>query len=262
MLAVAAAAVVTASAPADASARASAWKLVSVRGETRIQVEDRRPPPDGCDHTWVGTGDYRSVYSSRTAIFGRGYGVYNGTFGTVVGGFQVDFRIARQGTERVLVAETVSDPDTGDESCRTVERTCQGSSTKRSRGTSGLGFSPQRRRGRLGPVRVGFSGHWNFHSCDRRADDPLQTFELPRDRRDFGSMPSPFKVLPLSAFRPTRMRVVMKGSAPLVEPNRAGDLDATVSWNFVWTLRRTVVGHEGCLEEGRRSGFVCEPERF
>jgi hypothetical protein len=245
--------------PAGASARASAWKLVSVRGVTAIHVEDRRPPPGGCDHTWVASGDYRSVYTSRTAIFGRGHGVYNGTFGTIVGGFQIDFRIARQGTERVLEAETVSDPDTGDESCRTQERTCQGSSTKRSRGTAGLGFSPQRRRGRLGPVRVGFSGHWNFHSCDRRAEDPLQTFQLPESRQDNGLMPRPFKVLPLSAFRPRRMRVVMKGTAPLEEPGRGGDLDATVSWNFVWTLRRTVVGHEGCLEEGRRSGFVCEP---
>lgn len=247
--------------PAAASARASAWKLVSVRGETRIHVEDRRPPPGGCDHTWVASGDYRSVYTSRTAIFGRGYGVYNGTFGTVVGGFQLDFRIAREGSERVLQAETVFDPDTGDESCRTVERTCQGSSTKRSRGTAGLGFSPQRRRGRLGPVRVGFTGHWNFHSCDRRADDPLQTFELPRNLQDNSSMPRPFRILPLSAFRPLRMRIVMKGTAPLVEPGRGGDLDATVSWRFVWKLRRTVVG-DGCLEEGRRSGFVCQPERF
>jgi hypothetical protein len=57
------------------------------------------------------------------------------------------------------------------------------------------------------------------------------------------------------------MRIVMKGTAPLVEPGRPGDLDATVSWNFVWKLRRTVVG-EGCLEVGRRSGFVCVPERF
>jgi hypothetical protein len=248
--------------PASAGARASAWKLVSVRGETHIHVEDRRVPSaaEGCEETWVASGDYRSTYSSRTAIFGRGYGVYNGIFGTIVGTFQLDFRISRQGSERVLVSETVSDPETGDESCRMrEERNCQGSSEKRSRGTAGLGFSPQRRRGRLGPVRVGFSGHWNFHSCDRRAPDPLDFLQLPENRQDNGLMPRPFKVLPLSAFRPRRMRIVMKGSAPLIDRSGEGDVDASVDWRFVWILRRTVVGHEGCIEQGPRSGFVCQP---
>lgn len=34
---------------------------------------------------------------------------------------------------------------------------------------------------------------------------------------------------------------------------------AILPLSAVWGLRRTVVGHEGCIEDGKRSGFVCEP---
>ena len=92
--------------PASASAAASAWKLVSVRGEVNLHVEDSHAsiPCEEASGPWVATGDYRNVLTSRTAIFGRGYGVYNGVFGTVIGGFQVDFRLHREATERVNVA--------------------------------------------------------------------------------------------------------------------------------------------------------------
>ena len=223
--------------PASASAAASAWKLVSVRGEVNLHVEDSHAsiPCEEASGPWVATGDYRNVLTSRTAIFGRGYGVYNGVFGTVIGGFQVDFRLHREATERVNVARIVTDPVTETETCTVEERTCTGGSEKRSKGSSGLGFSPQRRRGRLGPVRVGFSGHWKLHSCDRRADDPIVGLEpLPRVQA----------ILPLSRFHPKRMRIVMQGSAPMRDRERAGDVRATLS--------------EGCIEEGRPSGFVCE----
>ena len=98
-------------------------------------------------------------------------------------------------------------------------------------------------------MRVGFSGHWKLHSCDRRADDPIVGLEpLPRVQA----------ILPLSRFHPKRMRIVMQGSAPMRDRERAGDVRATLTWRFVWRLRRTVVASEGCIEEGRPSGFVCE----
>jgi hypothetical protein len=246
--------------PASASAAATGWKLVSVRGEVRLTLEDRRPPPADCDDEWVASGDYRTVLTSRHAIFGRGYGVYNGSFGSVIGGFQIDFRIHREGSERVIGATTVTDPDTGEESCVQAERTCSGSSEKRSRGSSGLGFGPRRRGQRLGPVAVGFSGHWSFHSCDRRAPDPLERLEAVRGRPGSELMPNVRAVLRLSRFRTARTRIVMQGSAPLREPFRTVEgLDARVSWRFVWVLRRTVIPFEGCIEVGRPSGFVCEP---
>jgi hypothetical protein len=233
---------------------------VSVRGEVNLHLEDRRPPIRCEDDPtpWVVSGDYRTVLTSRRAIFGRGYGVYNGSFGTIIGGFQVDFRLHREATERVKVPRTVLDPVTESETCTIEERTCSGSSEKRSKGSTGLSFSPQRRRGRLGPVSVAFSGLWSLHSCDRGARDPLENLEAPIGRRGSGQMPSVKAVVPLSRFRPRRTRIVMDGSVPLRDPFRAGDLEATLTWRFVWRLRRTVVGHEGCLEEGRPSGFVCE----
>ena len=252
--------VLLALAPASASAAASAWKLVSVRGEVRLHVEDQHASVRCEDESgpWVSTGDYRNVLSSRTAIFGRGFGVYNGVFGTIVGGFQVDFRLHREASERVSFARIVSDPLTETDTCTIEQRTCTGSSEKRSRGSSGLGFSPQRRRGRLGPVRVGFSGHWKLHSCDRRADDPINNLEVSR----VASKPSIEAILPLSRFRPRRMRIVMQGSSPMHDRTRRGDVNATLTWRFVWRLRRTVVASEGCIEEGRASGFVCEVVRF
>jgi hypothetical protein len=254
--AVVAAIYLTALAPASASAAASAWKLVSVRGEVRLHVEDSHAsiPCEEASRPWVATGDYRNVLTSKTAIFGRGHGVYNGVFGTIIGGFQVDFRLHREATERVNVTRTITDPVTETETCTVEERTCTGSSEKRSKGSSGLGFSPQRRRGRLGPVRVGFSGHWKLHSCDRGAEDPIQNLEFKRGQQ----FPSVKAILPLSRFRPARMRIVMAGSTPMRDPFRAGDVSATLTWRFVWKLRRTVVGWEGCLEQGRPSGFVCE----
>jgi hypothetical protein len=257
VLSVAVAAIcVVALTPASASAAASAWKLVSVRGEVGLHVEDRHASVRCEDESgpWVSVGDYRNVLTSRTAIFGRGYGVYNGVFGTIVGGFQVDFRLHREATERVSFARIVSDPVTETDTCTIEERTCTGSSEKRSKGSSGLGFSPQRRRGRLGPVRVGFSGHWKLHSCDRRADDPIEHLEVSRA----ASKPTVEAILPLSRFRPRRMRIVMQGSSPMQDPFRRGDVNATLTWRFAWRLRRTVVGSEGCIEQGRRSGFVCE----
>lgn len=215
-------------------------------------------PCEEASGPWVAAGDYRNVLTSRTAIFGRGHGVYNGVFGTIVGGFQVDFRLHREATERVNVARIVTDPVTETETCTIEERTCTGGSEKRSKGSSGLGFSPQRRRGRLGPVRVGFSGHWKLHSCDRGADDPIQDLEVRRGIPRSGDFPTVQAILPLSRFRPARMRIVMEGSAPMRDRFRAGDVEATLTWRFVWRLRRTVVGWEGCIEEGRPSGFVCE----
>jgi hypothetical protein len=242
--------------PASASAAASAWKLVSVRGEVGLHVEDSHASTrcEDASGPWVSSGDYRNVLTSRTAIFGRGYGVYNGVFGTIVGGFQVDFKLHREASERVSFARITTDPVTETDTCTIEERTCTGSSEKRSKGSSGLGFSPQRRRGRLGPVRVGFSGHWKLHSCDRRADDPIQDLKVERDQQ----FPLVREVLPLSRFHPRRMRIVMKGSAPMRAPFGSKDLQGTLTWRFVWRLRRTVVASEGCIEQGRRSGFVCE----
>jgi hypothetical protein len=76
--------------PASASGAASAWKLVSVRGEVGLHVEDSHASTrcEDASGPWVSSGDYRNVLTSRTAIFGRGYGVYNGVFGTIVGGFR------------------------------------------------------------------------------------------------------------------------------------------------------------------------------
>ena len=246
-------------APGSASAAVSAWKLVSVRGETTLHVEDSRSdvPCEDKTEPWVATGDYRTVLTSKRAIFGRGYGAYTGLFGTIVGTFQVDFKVHREATERVTFARIVSDPVTEEDTCTIEERACSGSSEKRSKGRSGLGFGPQRRRGRLGPVRVGFSGHWSFHSCDRRARDPLLDLEVERGHPASGRRPSVEKVLPLSRFHPRRMRVVMEGSAPMHSPHDSRTLEATLRWRFVWRLRRTVVGSEGCVEEGRPSGFVC-----
>jgi hypothetical protein len=233
---------------------------VSVRGEVGLHVEDSHASIRCEDESrpWVATGDYRNVLTSKTAIFGRGHGVYNGVFGTIVGGFQVDFRLHREATERVNVARTITDPLTETDTCTIEERTCTGSSEKRSKGSSGLGFSPQRRRGRLGPVRVGFSGHWKLHSCDRGADDPIGNLEVERGIPRSGSFPTVQAILPLSRFRPARMQIVMQGTAPMRDRFRAGDVKATLTWRFVWRLRRTVVGSEGCLEKGRPSGFVCE----
>jgi hypothetical protein len=241
--------------PASASGAASAWKLVSVRGEVGLHVEDSHASTrcEDASGPWVSSGDYRNVLTSRTAIFGRGYGVYNGVFGTIVGGFQVDFKLHREASERVSFARIFSDPVTETDTCTIEERTCTGSSEKRSKGSSGLGFSPQRRRGRLGPVRVGFSGHWKLHSCDR-ADDPIQDLKVKRDQQ----FPIVQAVLPLSRFHPSRMRIVMQGSAPMRAPFGSKDLTGKLTWRFVWRLRRTVVGSEGCIEQGRRSGFVCE----
>ena len=148
--------------PASASAAASAWKLVSVRGEVGLHTEDPRTstPCEDQPGPWVATGDYRNVLTSKTAIYGRGYGVYNGVFGTIVGGFQIDFKLLREATERVNVPRIRTDPVTETDACTIEERTCGGGDQKRSTGSSGLGFGPKRRRGRLGPVRVGFSGHW------------------------------------------------------------------------------------------------------
>jgi hypothetical protein len=246
--------------PASASAAASAWKLVSVRGEVGLHVEDSHASTrcEDASGPWVSTGDYRNVLTSRTAIFGRGHGVYNGVFGTIVGGFQVDFKLHREATERVSFSRIVTDPVTETETCTIEERTCSGSSEKRSKGSSGLGFSPQRRRGRLGPVRVGFSGHWKLHSCDRRADDPIQDLKVKRDQQ----FPIVQTALPLSRFHARRMRIVMKGSAPMNAPFGSRDLTGTLTWRYVWRLRRTVVRSEGCIEEGRPSGFVCEVVRF
>jgi hypothetical protein len=242
--------------PAYASAAASAWKLVSVRGEVRLHVEDSHASTrcEDASGPWVSSGDYRNALTSRTAIFGRGYGVYNGVFGTIVGGFQVDFRLRREATERVSFARIVTDPVTETETCTIEERTCTGSSEKRSKGSSGLGFSPKRRRGRLGPVRVGFSGHWKLHSCDRRADDPIQDLKVKRDQQ----FPIVHAILPLSRFQPSRTRIVMQGSAPMRAPFGSKDLMGTLTWRYVWRLRRTVVASEGCIEQGRPSGFVCE----
>jgi len=246
--------------PASASAAASAWKLVSVRGEVGLHVEDSHASTrcEDASEPWVSTGDYRNVLTSRTAIFGRGYGVYSGLFGTIVGGFQVDFKLHREATERVSFARIVTDPVTETDTCTIEERTCSGSSEKRSKGSSGFGFSPQRRSGRLGPVRVGFSGHWKLHSCDRRADDPIQDLKVKRDQQ----FPIIQAALPLSRFHARRMRIVMKGSAPMRAPFGSTDLTGTLTWRFVWRLRRTVVRSEGCAEEGRPSGFVCEVVRF
>jgi hypothetical protein len=255
-----AAVVLLAFTPASASAAASAWKLVSVRGEVGLHVEDSHASTRCEDESgpWVSVGDYRNVLTSRTAIFGRGHGVYNGVFGTIVGGFQVDFRLHREATEHVSVARIVTDPVTETDTCTIEERTCTGSSEKRSKGSSGLGFSPQRRRGRLGPVRVGFSGHWKLHSCDRRADDPIQDLRFKRDQQ----FPTVQAILPLSRFHARRMRIVMEGSERMQAPFGSKDLQGTLTWRFVWRLRRTVVASEGCIEEGRRSGFVCEVVRF
>jgi hypothetical protein len=233
---------------------------VSVRGEVGLHVEDSHASTRCEDESgpWVSTGDYRNVLTSRTAIFGRGYGVYNGVFGTIVGGFQVDFKLHREATERVSFARIVSDPVTETDTCTIEERTCTGSSEKRSKGSSGVGFSPQRRRGRLGPVRVGFSGHWKLHSCDRRADDPIQDLKVKRDQQ----FPIIQAALPLSRFHARRMRIVMKGSAPMRAPFGSKDLTGALTWRYVWRLRRTVVRSEGCIEQGRPSGFVCELVRF
>jgi hypothetical protein len=246
--------------PASASAAASAWKLVSVRGEVGLHTEDPRTstPCEDQSGPWVATGDYRNVLTSKTAIFGRGYGVYNGVFGTVVGGFQIDFRLHREATGLVKVPRTRSDPVTETDVCTIEERSCGGGSEKRSTGSSGLGFSPKRRRGRLGPVRVGFSGHWKFHSCDPRVDDPIDVLRVKRDQQ----FPTVQAILPLSRFHPRRMRIVMHGSAPMRAPFGSKDLTGTLTWRFVWRLRRTVVSSEGCIEQGRPSGFVCETVRF
>jgi hypothetical protein len=246
--------------PASASAAASAWKLVSVRGEVGLHTEDPRTstPCEDQSGPWVSTGDYRNVLTSKTAIFGRGHGVYNGVFGTIVGGFQVDFKLHREATERVTVPRIRTDPVTETDSCTLEERTCSGSDEKRSKGSSGLGFGPKRRRGRLGPVRVGFSGHWKLHSCDRKVDDPINDLKVKRDQQ----FPTVETTLPLSTFRPSRMRIVMQGSAPMRAPFGSKDLKGTLTWRFVWRLRRTVVRSEGCIEEGRPSGFVCEVVRF
>ena len=77
--------------PASASAAASAWKLVSVRGEVNLHVEDSHAsiPCEEASGPWVATGDYRNVLTM---------------FGTVIGGFQLDFRLHREATERVNVA--------------------------------------------------------------------------------------------------------------------------------------------------------------
>ena len=242
--------------PASASAAISAWKLVSVRGEVGLHVEDSHASTS-CEDTsesWVATGDYRNVLTSRTAIHGRGFGGYSGLFGTIVGTFGVDFRIHREATENVRFARIVTDPVTEDDTCTIEERTCTGTSEKRSRGSSAFGFGPQRRRGRLGPVRLGFSGHWKVQSCDRRADDPISDLYFKRGQH----FPTIQTVLPLSRFHAKRMRIVMEGSAPMRAPFASKDLRGTLSWRFVWRLRRTVVGgSEGCIEEGRPSGFVC-----
>lgn len=246
--------------PASASAAASAWKLVSVRGEVGLHTEDPRTstPCEDQSGPWVATGDYRNVLTSKTAIFGRGYGVYNGVFGTIVGGFQIDFKLLREATERVNVPRIRTDPVTETDTCTIEERTCGGGDQKRSTGSSGLGFSPKRRRGRLGPVRVGFSGHWKLHSCDRKVDDPINDLKVKREQQ----FPTLETSLPLSRFHARRMRIVMQGSAPMRAPFGSKDLTGTLTWRFVWRLRRTVVASEGCIEEGRPSGFVCEVVRF
>jgi hypothetical protein len=245
--------------PASASAAASAWKLVSVRGEVGLHTEDPRTstPCEDQSEPWVASGDYHNVLTSKTAIFGRGHGVYNGVFGTIVGGFQVDFKLNRESTERVNFARIVTDPVTENDTCTIEERSCGGGDQKRSKGSSGLGFGPKKRRGRLGPVRVGFSGHWKLNSCDR-ADDPINDLKVKRDQQ----FPTVETSLPLSRFHARRMLIVMKGSAPMRAPFGSKDLTGTLTWRFVWRLRRTVVASEGCIEEGRPSGFVCEVVRF
>jgi hypothetical protein len=144
--------------PADAFGAAQAWKLVHVKGELQLHVEDTREPCSGGEAPWVASGDYRSVLTSRRAIFGRGHAVYNGSFGSVIGGFQFDFRIRRQATEQVRIAELAYDEDTGGETCRVAERDCAGEATARSKGATGIGFGPRRRGRRLGPVVAEWSG--------------------------------------------------------------------------------------------------------
>jgi hypothetical protein len=49
----------------------------------------------------------------------------------------------------------------------------------------------------------------------------------------------------------------MRGQAALSE-RHGRHLTGTLEWRIAWTLRKTVVPWEGCLEVGRPSGFVCE----
>jgi hypothetical protein len=123
-------------APPSASGAAQAWKLVKVKAELRLHVKDTREPCAGADDPWVASGDYRTVLTGRRASFGRGYGLYNGSFGSVIGGFLVDSRISRQATERVRVARMVYDEATGTETCEVEERTAHGPAGTRERSGS------------------------------------------------------------------------------------------------------------------------------
>lgn len=244
--------------PASASGAAQAWKPVKVKAVLRLHVEGTREPCAGADDPWVARGDYRTVLTGRRASFGRGYGLYNGSFGSVIGGFLVDSRISRQATERVRVARTVYDEATGTETCEVEERTCDGAQAGRSKGALGIGFRPRRRGVRLGPVVAELSRPpAHFHSCAPAADDPIEYLRATTGLRGATGLPRVMDSVPFARFRRPRVRIQMRGQAAMSE--RYGHhLTGTLEWRIAWTLRKTVVPWEGCLEVGRPSGFVCE----
>lgn len=244
--------------PSSALGAAQAWKLVHVRADLRLHVEDTREPCAGGDDPWVASGDYHTVLTGRRASFGRGYGLYNGVFGSVIGGFLVDSRISRQATERVRVARAVYDEATDTEMCVLEERTCDGEEAGRSKGALGIGFRPRRRSGRHGPVVAELSGvPAHFHSCAAAADNPIDYLRAITGPRGSTGLPRVMASVPFSRFRRPVVRITMRGRAPLREPY-GRHLTGTLAWRLDWTLRRTVVPWEGCEERGRPSGFVCE----
>jgi hypothetical protein len=244
--------------PSSAFAESQAWKLTHVRAEFRLHVEDTRAPCTGDDDPRVASGDYHTGLIGRRASFGRGYGLYNGVFGSVIGGFLVDSRISRRAAERVRVARLVHDEATGAETCVVEESTCEGERAGRSKGALGIGFRPRRRGVRLGPVVAELSGApAHFHSCAAAADDPIEFLRATTGPRGSTGLPRVMKRVPFSRFRRRSVHITMRGSAPLREPH-GGDLTGTLAWRLDWTLRRTVVPWEGCEERGRPSGFVCE----
>ncbi len=71
--------------PASASAAASAWKLVSVRGEVNLHVEDSHAsiPCEEASGPWVATGDYRNVLTGGKACSGPSSAASSWTSGSI-----------------------------------------------------------------------------------------------------------------------------------------------------------------------------------
>ncbi len=246
--------------PADAGARASAWKLISVTGEYKLHLELAPPPQcqSSLEEPFLTGGDYRVGVRGGPARYDTTpWAFYNGSFGGVIQGFLVSMEVQQDASERGRIPTATYDPDTDSYTCSYQDRSCTGSGTKRFRGGARtVGFAPTRR---LGPVEVVFDGlkGGEFLSCDAQMPDPFDIEATSGPKRGDNSPETGMRVR-LARFRRRTTTFEMNGSAP-VRAFAGAELRGTLTWNLHWKLRKFVYRGVGCIELGRRSGFVCRP---